>query len=34
MLLLAGVAFFYTFVVFNNLTGYNSNFKFIRKDGA
>jgi mono/diheme cytochrome c family protein len=25
---------FYTFVVFNNLTGYNSNFKFIRKDGA
>jgi predicted small integral membrane protein len=29
-LLLAGVALFYTFVVFNNLTDYNSNFQFIR----
>ena len=28
--LLAGVALFYTFVVFNNLTDYNSNFQFIR----
>lgn len=29
-LLVFGVALFYTFVVFNNLTDYNSNFQFIR----
>jgi predicted small integral membrane protein len=29
-LLLAGVALFYLFLVFNNLTDYNSNFQFIR----
>ena len=29
-LLLAGVALFYFFLVFNNLTDYNSNFQFIR----
>jgi predicted small integral membrane protein len=29
-LLLFAVALFYTFVVFNNLTDYNSNFQFIR----
>jgi predicted small integral membrane protein len=28
--LLASVALFYTFVVFNNLTDYNSNFQFVR----
>jgi predicted small integral membrane protein len=28
--LLAAVAVFYTFVVFNNLTDYNSNFQFVR----
>ena len=28
--LLFGVALFYTFVVFNNLTDYNSNYQFIR----
>lgn len=30
LLLLAGVAFFYTLVVFNNLTDYNSNAQFVR----
>ncbi len=30
ILLLAGVAFFYTLVVFNNLTDYNSNYEFVR----
>ena len=29
-LLVLGVALFYTFVVFNNLTDYNSNFQFVR----
>lgn len=30
LLLLAGVAFFYTLVVFNNFTDYNSNAQFVR----
>jgi predicted small integral membrane protein len=30
LLLLSGVAFFYTLVVFNNLTDYNSNAQFVR----
>ncbi len=30
ILLLAGVALFYTLVVFNNLTDFNSNFQFVR----
>ena len=30
MLLLAGVALFYTLVVFNNLTDFNSNYQFVR----
>jgi len=30
MLLLAGVALFYTLVVFNNLTDFNSNYEFVR----
>jgi len=30
VLLLAGIAFFYTLVVFNNLTDYNSNAQFVR----
>jgi predicted small integral membrane protein len=30
MLLLAGVAVFYTLVVFNNLTDFNSNYQFVR----
>lgn len=30
MLLLAGVAFFYTLVIFNNLTDFNSNYQFVR----
>ena len=29
-LLLAGIALFYTFVVFNNLTDFNSNYQFVR----
>jgi len=28
--LVVGVAIFYTFVVFNNLTDYDSNYQFIR----
>lgn len=30
LLLLAGVAFFYSFVVFNNLADFNSNYQFVR----
>jgi predicted small integral membrane protein len=30
MLLLAGIALFYTLVVFNNLTDFDSNFQFVR----
>ena len=30
LLLLAGIAFYYTLVVFNNLTDFNSNYEFIR----
>lgn len=30
LLLLAGVALFYTLVVFNNLTDFNSNYEFVR----
>ena len=30
LLLLAGVAFFYSFVVFNNLTDFNSNYQLVR----
>ncbi len=30
LLLLAGVAFFYTLVVFNNLTDFDSNYQFVR----
>ena len=30
LLLLAGVAFFYTLVVFNNLTDFNSNYQLVR----
>ena len=30
MLLLAGVALFYTLVVFNNLTDFDSNYQFVR----
>ena len=30
MLLVFGVAVFYTFVVFNNITDYNSNYQFVR----
>lgn len=30
VLLMAGVAFFYTILVFNNITDYNSNFQFVR----
>jgi len=30
LLLLAGVAFFYSLVVFNNLTDFNSNYQFVR----
>ncbi len=30
VLLLAGIALFYTFVVFNNLTDFNSNYQFVR----
>ncbi len=30
LLLLAGVALFYSFVVFNNLTDFNSNYQFVR----
>jgi predicted small integral membrane protein len=30
VLLVAAVAFFYTLVVFNNLTDYNSNYQFVR----
>jgi predicted small integral membrane protein len=30
LLLLAGIAVYYTFVVFNNLTDFNSNYEFIR----
>jgi predicted small integral membrane protein len=30
MLLLAGMALFYTLVVFNNLTDFNSNYQFVR----
>ena len=30
MVLLAGIAFYYTLVVFNNLTDFNSNYEFIR----
>jgi predicted small integral membrane protein len=30
MLLLAGIAFYYTLVVFNNLTDFSSNYEFIR----
>ena len=30
LFLLAGVAFFYTLVVFNNLTDYNSNAQYVR----
>jgi predicted small integral membrane protein len=30
LLLLAGIALFYTLVVFNNITDFNSNFQFVR----
>ena len=30
LLLLAGIALFYTFVVFNNLTDFDSNYQFVR----
>jgi predicted small integral membrane protein len=30
LLLLAGVAFFYSLVVFNNLTDFNSNYQLVR----
>jgi len=30
LLLLAGIALFYSFVVFNNLTDFNSNYQFVR----
>ena len=30
LLLLAGVAFFYSLVVFNNLTDFNSNYQIVR----
>ena len=30
LLLLAGIALFYTLVVFNNLTDFNSNYQFVR----
>ena len=30
LLLLAGIAFYFTLVVFNNLTDFNSNYEFIR----
>ena len=30
LLLLAGVAFFYSLVVFNNLTDFNSNYRLVR----
>src|SRR5215475_12165985 len=30
VLLVAGIALFYTFVVFNNLTDFNSNYQFVR----
>lgn len=30
MLLLAGIAFFYTLVVFNNITDFDSNYQFVR----
>lgn len=30
LMLLAGIALFYTLVVFNNLTDFNSNYQFVR----
>src|SRR5215472_10271202 len=30
VLLVAGIALFYTFVVFNNLTDFNTNYQFVR----